>query len=105
MEAKCYRAMRRDGQRHSPRRIAKHPELSRLLPLPACKMMSSELGLVCLDNLHGRDAYEEKRKIDRKDYQIILGYYRNNDYIVTGKRLHEAMPAWFCKTRILHLFI
>ena len=63
MEAKCYRAMRRDGQRHGPRRIAKHPELSGLLPLPACKGMSSEseLGLVCLDNLHGRDAYEEKR--------------------------------------------
>ncbi len=106
-------------QRHSPRRIAKHPELSGLLPLPARKMMSSELGLVCLDDLRGRDAYEEKRKaydekrkdydekrkIDRKDYQIILGYYRNNDYIVTGKRLHEAMPAWFCKTRILRLFI
>ena len=61
MEAKCYRAMRRAEQRHSPRRIAKHPELSGPLPLPACKMMSSELGLVCLDNLHGRDAYEEKR--------------------------------------------
>ena len=104
--------MRRAGQRHSPRRIAKHPELSGLLPLPARKMMSSELGLVCLENLRGRDAYDEKRKayeekskIDRKDYQIFLGYYRNNDYIVTGKRLHEAMPAWFCKTRILHLFI
>lgn len=75
-------------------------------------MMSSELGLVCLDNLRGRDDYdekrkdyEEKRKIDRKDYQIILGFYRNNDYIVIGKRLHEAMPAWFCKTRILRLFI
>ena len=51
MEAKCYRAMRRAGQRHSPRRIAKHPEQSGLLPLPACKGMSSELGLVCLDNL------------------------------------------------------
>ena len=62
MEAKCYRAMRRDGQRHSPRRIAKHPELSGLLPLPARKMMSSELRLVCLDNLRGRDAYDEKRK-------------------------------------------
>ena len=62
MEAKCYRAMRRDGQRHSPRRIAKHPELSGLLPLPARKMMPSELGLVCLDNLRGIDAYEEKRK-------------------------------------------
>ena len=61
MEAKCYRAMRRDGQRHGPRRIAKHPEQSGLLPLSACKGMSSELGLVCLDNLHGRDAYEEKR--------------------------------------------
>lgn len=55
--------------------------------------MSSELGLVCLDNLRGRDAYDEKRKdynekrddydekrkdydekrkIDLKDYQIIL---------------------------------
>ena len=32
MEAKCYRAMRRDGQRHGPRRIAKHPEQSGLLP-------------------------------------------------------------------------
>ena len=62
MEAKCYRAMQRDGQRHSPRRIAKHPELSGLLPLPARKMMSSELGLVGLDNLRGRDAYEEKRR-------------------------------------------
>ena len=54
--------MRRDGQRHGPRRIAKHPELSGILPLPARKMMSSELGLVCLDNLHGRDAYDKKRK-------------------------------------------
>jgi|GEM_PF-5258150 len=62
MEAKCYRAMRRAGQRHRPRRITKPPELSGLLPLPARKMMSSELGLVCLDNLHGIDAYEEKRK-------------------------------------------
>lgn len=118
--------MRRAGQRHSPRRIAKHPELSGLLPLSACKGMSSELGPVCLDDLRGRDAYDEKRKdynekrddydekrkdydekrkIDLKDYQIFLGYYRNNDYIVTGKRLHEAMPARFCKTRILHLFI
>ena len=66
MEAKCYRAMRRDGQRHSPPRIAKHPELSGLLPLPACKGMSSELGPVCLDDLRGRDAYEEKRR-EKKD--------------------------------------
>ena len=27
-------------QRHGPRRIAKHPELSELLPLPACKVQS-----------------------------------------------------------------
>ena len=84
-------------QRHSPRRIAKHPELSGLLPLPARKMMLSELGLVCLDNLHGRDAYEEKSKIDRKDYQIILGYYRNNDYIVTGKRSTRLCQRGFAK--------
>ena len=32
MGAKCYRAMRRTEQRHSPRRIAKPPELSGLLP-------------------------------------------------------------------------
>ena len=31
MGAKCYRAMQRDEQRHSPQRIAKHPELSGLL--------------------------------------------------------------------------
>ena len=107
MEAKCYRAMRRDGQRHGPRRmastlsewlrIAKPPELSGLLPLPARKMMSSELGLVCLDDLHGRDAYEKKSKIDRKDYQIILGYYRNNDYIVTGKRSTRLCQRGFAK--------
>ena len=89
--------MRRDGQRHSPRRIAKHPEQSGPLPLPARKMMSSELGLICLDDLRGRDAYEEKRKIDRKDYQIILGYYRNNDYIVTGKRSTRLCQRGFAK--------
>ena len=104
MEAKCYRAMRRDGQRHSPRRIAKHPELSGLLPLSACKGMSSELGLVCLDDLRGRDAYEEKRrekeekrKIGRKDYQIFLGFYRNNDYIVNGKRSTRQCQLGFAK--------
>ena len=70
MEAKCYRAMRRDGQQHRPRRIAKAPELSGLLPLPACKGMSSELGLVCLDDLHGRDAYEEKRKGREKEDRL-----------------------------------
>ena len=73
--------------------------------------MSSELRLVCLDNLHGSDAYEEKRKaydekrkdydekrkIDRKDYQIILGYYRNNDYIVTGKRFTRQCQRGFAK--------
>ena len=56
-----------------PRRIAKHPELSELLPLPACKGMSSELGLVCLDNLHGRDAYEEKRKGREKEEKRKIG--------------------------------
>ena len=32
MGAKCYRAMRHAEQRHSPRRIAKPPEQSGLLP-------------------------------------------------------------------------
>ena len=94
-----------------PRRIAEHPGLSGLLPLSACKGMSSELGQVCLDNLRGRDAYEEKRKaydekrdaydekrkIDRKDYQIFLGYYRDNDYIVTGKRSTRLCQRGFAK--------
>ena len=80
MEAKCYRAMRHDGQRHSLRRIAKHPELSGLLPLPARKMMSSELGLVCLNDLRGRDAYEEKRKRrEKKDRPKGLS---NNSWIL-----------------------
>lgn len=107
------------------RRISKHPELSGPLPLPARKMMSSELGLVGLDNLRGRDAYDEKRKaydekrdaydekrkdynekrddydekrkIDRKDYQIFLGYYRNNDYIVNGKRSTRLCQRGFAK--------
>ena len=44
MEAKCYRAMRRDGQRHGPRRIAKHPEQSGLLPLPTRKRNVVRIG-------------------------------------------------------------
>ena len=81
-------------------------------------MMSSELRLICLDDLRGRDAYDEKRKaydkkrkdydekrkayeekskIDLKDYQIILGYYRNNDYIVTGKRSTRLCQRGFAK--------
>ena len=110
--------MRRAEQRHGPRRIEKHPERSGLLPLPACKGRSSELRLVCLDDLRGRDAYDEKRKdynekrddydekrkaydekrkIDRKDYQIFLGFYRNNDYIVTGKRFTRLCQRGFAK--------
>ena len=113
------------GVRHGPRRIAKHPELSGLLPLSACKGMSSELRLLCLDDLRGRDAYDEKRdasdekrdasdekrddydekrdaydekrKIDRKDYQIFLGFYRNNDYIVNGKRFTRLCLHGFAK--------
>ena len=42
--------------RHGPRRIAKHPEQSGLLPLPACNWLPSELRLLCLDDLRGRDA-------------------------------------------------
>ena len=46
-------------QRHGPRRIAKHPELSGLLPLPACKVQSSELGLLCLNDLRVRGAEKD----------------------------------------------
>ena len=44
-----------------------------------------------------RKDYEEKSKIDRKDYQIFLGYYRNNDYIVTGKRFTRLCQRGFAK--------
>ena len=40
---------------------------------------------------------EEKSKIDRKDYQIFLGFYRNNDYIVTGKRFTRLCLRGFAK--------
>ena len=46
-------------QRHGPRRIAKHPELSGLLPLPACKVQSAELRLLCLNNLRVRGAEKD----------------------------------------------
>ena len=46
-------------QRHGPRRIAKHPELSGLLPLPACKVQSSELSLLCLNDLRARGAEKD----------------------------------------------
>ena len=45
--------------RHGPRRIAKHPELSGLLPLPACKVQSSELSLLCLNDLRVRSAEKD----------------------------------------------
>ena len=46
-------------QWHGPRRIAKHPELSGLLPLPACKVHSSELSLLCLNDLRVRGAEKD----------------------------------------------
>ena len=46
-------------QRHGPRRIAKHPDLSGLLPLPACKVQSSELSLLCLNDLRVRGAEKD----------------------------------------------
>ena len=46
-------------QRHGPRRIAKHPELSGLLPLPACKVKLSELRLLCLNDLRVRGAVKD----------------------------------------------
>ena len=52
-------------QRHGPRRIAKHPELSGLLPLPACKVHSSELSLLCLNDLRVRGA--------EKDLAAVVG--------------------------------
>ncbi len=72
MEAKCYRAMRRDGQRHSPRRIAKHPELSGLLPLPACKGRSSELRLVFLDDLLAEMLTMRKERITTRKEMLTM---------------------------------
>ena len=50
---------RQAEQWHGPRRIAKHPELSGLLPLPACKVQSSELSLLCLNDLRVRGAEKD----------------------------------------------
>ena len=72
MEAKCYRAMRRAGQRHGPRRIAKHPELSGLLPLPACKGRSSELRLVFLDDLLAEMLTMRKGRITTRKEMITM---------------------------------
>ena len=55
-------------QRHGPRRIAKHPEQSGLLPLPACKVQSSELSLLCLNDLRVRSA--------EKDLAAVVGGLR-----------------------------
>ena len=55
-------------QRHGPRRIAKHPEQSVLLPLPACKVQSSELSLLCLNDLRVRGA--------EKDLAAVVGGLR-----------------------------
>ena len=52
-------------QRHGPRRIAKHPVLSWLLLLPACKVQSSELSLLCLNDLRVRGA--------EKDFAAAVG--------------------------------
>ena len=46
-------------QRHGPRRIVKHSELSGLLPLPACKVHSSELSLLCMNDLRVRGAEKD----------------------------------------------
>lgn len=46
-------------QRHGPRRIVKHSELSGLLPLPAYKVQSSELSLLCLNDLRVRGAEKD----------------------------------------------
>lgn len=52
-----------------------------------------------------REAYDEKRKIDRKDYQIFLGFYRNNDYIVNGKRFTRLCQRGFAKHESYIYFI
>ena len=48
--------MRRAEQRHSPRRIAKHPELSGLLPqfeTTSMKGRRGQIGLICIrDNIN-----------------------------------------------------
>ena len=50
---------RQAEQWHGPRRIAMHLELSGLLPLPAYKVQSSELSLLCLNDLRVRGAEKD----------------------------------------------
>jgi len=51
MGAKCYRAMRRAEQRHSPRRIAKPPELIGLLP-----QLGPQFGTISMKDDRGKKA-------------------------------------------------
>jgi len=50
---------RQAEQRHGPQRIAKHPVQSGLLLLLACKEYSSELSLLCLNDLRVRSAEKD----------------------------------------------
>ena len=59
MKAKCYRAMRLDGQRHGPRRIAKHPELSGLL---------SQFGTISMKNDGDKNPRTAPMKFNVKDH-------------------------------------
>ena len=73
---------RQAEQWHGPRRIAKHLELSGLLPLPAYKVQSSELSLLCLNNLHVRGA--------EKDLAAV-GAGRNSKIKTKGFKMESKM--------------
>ena len=51
MGAECYRAMRHAEQRHSPRRIAKPPELSGLVP-----QFGTQFGTISMKDDRGKKA-------------------------------------------------
>ena len=55
MGAKCYSAMRRAEERHSTRRIAKHPEQSGLLPQLG-PQFGLQFGTISMKNDRGKKA-------------------------------------------------
>ena len=72
-------------QRHGPRRIAKHPELSGLLPLPAgrnSKIESKQSPSKCPEH-----------KKDRPNWSVFKIYRELNDYSATTS--NEKVPFTF----------
>ena len=82
MEAKCYRAMRRDGQRHGPRRIAKHPEPS----VPLLQFVTTSM-----KDDGGKNPRTAPMKFNVKDHGGRKARFAHVNQ-TTGAKTHELHP-------------